>query len=101
MGAAFFASACATTRTPSRYSDHRGSSAYDEGFRRGRLSGGWAAYRDTGKPERRNFWRDEQYRRATEGYRPEYGDRNEYSEGFRKGYERGYRDRRTRERSGQ
>jgi hypothetical protein len=100
VGLAVLTPACATTRAyPDRpYPYERAYSAYDEGFSRGRMSGGWAAYRDLGKPYRRDFWSDAQYARATEGYRPQYGSRFDYSAGFRAGYERGYRERRSRER---
>jgi len=91
--------ACATTRAyPERPAPYAAHFSYDEGFKRGLMAGGWAGYRDLGRPYRRSYWNDEQYRRATEGYRPEYGARGAYQEGFRAGYERGYRERRERER---
>ena len=97
--AAVLAPACTTTRAhPNPPAPSRPAySAYDEGLRRGRMSGAWAGYRDLGKRNRRDFWSDEQYRRASEGYRPQFGSRAEYADGFRRGYERGYRERRARE----
>ncbi len=100
MGLAVLAPACSTSRgyhdrpAPSRpvYS------AYDLGFKRGMMAGGWAGYRDLGKPLRRSYWDDGQYRRGSEGYRAQYGSRAVYAEGFRAGYEQGYRERRARER---
>ena len=99
LGLAVFAPACVTTRAhPDRPGPYRtGYSSYDEGLKRGLMAGGWAGYRDLGKPSRRDFWNDGQYRRATEGYRPQYGSRAAYADGFRAGYERGYRERRARE----
>jgi flagellar biosynthesis/type III secretory pathway protein FliH len=73
-------------------------SAYDEGYRVGLRDGQWAGYRDLGKPVRHDFWRDGRYRQGTEGYRREYGSRFDYTEGYRSGYERGYRERRSGER---
>lgn len=73
-------------------------SAYDEGFRRGLIDGRWAGHRDLGKPYRRSFWDDGRYRRGSEGYRPHFGSRHVYAEGFRAGYEQGYYERRGRER---
>lgn len=100
LGASVFAPACTTARA---YPDHPvpsrpAYSAYDEGLRRGLMSGAWAGYRDLGKRNRRDFWSDEQYRRASEGYRPQFGSKAAYANGFRAGYERGYRERRDRER---
>ena len=95
------APACTTTRAyPDRPVPYQPAySAYDEGLRRGHLSGAWAGYRDLGKRYRRDFWGDEQYRRASEGYRPQFGSKAAYADGFRAGYEQGYRERRERERS--
>ena len=100
LGLAILLPACASTRAyPDRHPPRTaGYSSYDEGFKRGLMAGGWAGYRDLGKPYRREYWNDGQYRVATEGYRPEYGSRAVYADGFREGYARGYRERRARER---
>lgn len=100
IGLAVLGPACSTSR---EYRDrpaphHRVYSAWDEGFKRGLMAGGWAGYRDLGKPYRRSYWDDGQYRRGTEGYRVHFGSKVEYADGFRAGYERGYRERRGRER---
>jgi hypothetical protein len=94
-GLALVAPACATTE---RYEDRpvhyaRVVSAYDEGFRHGLDDGRWAAHRDYGRPYRRSFWDDGRYRAATNGYRPQFGSKFEYQDGFRAGYERGYWER--------
>jgi len=98
-GLALVSPACETTRA---YEDHPGhyarvSSAYDEGFRRGLNDGRWAAQRDFGKPYRTSFWDDGRYRQGTAGYRSHFGSKFEYADGFRAGYERGYRERRGRD----
>jgi hypothetical protein len=100
LGALLLAPACATTRGhPGPPAPHgTADSAWDEGYKRGLMAGGWAGYRDLGKPYRKSFWRDAQYSRASEGYRPEYGSKAAYAEAFRIGYEKGYRERRERER---
>jgi hypothetical protein len=98
-GLSLLAPACATTRAyPDRPAYDHGTSAYDEGYRMGMRDGQWAGYRDLGKPVRRDFWRDGRYRAASEGYRPEFGSKAAYADGYRAGYERGYRDRREHER---
>ena len=98
LGLALGSPACSTTRAyPDRPAPYRPAySAYDEGLKRGLMSGAWAGYRDLGKPNRRDFWSDEQYRRASEGYRPQFGLKAAYADGFRAGYERGYFERRGR-----
>jgi hypothetical protein len=95
-GLALVSPACASTRgyehRPVQYV--RVVSAYDEGFRHGLEDGRWAARRDEGRRYRRSFWDDGRYRSATNGYRREFGSKFEYQDGFRAGYERGYRQRR-------
>lgn len=100
FGLAVLGPACTTSRVhQERPAPHRPSDpAFNEGFKRGLMAGGWAGYRDLGKPQRRTFWNDAQYRRGTEGYRLQYGSKVAYADGFREGYERGYRERRGRER---
>lgn len=98
LGLALTAPACSTTRA---YTDRPAPygpvySAYEEGFKRGLSDGRWAGHRDLGKPYRNSFWDDGRYRRGGEGYRPQFGSRVEYAEGFRAGYERGYYERRAR-----
>ena len=95
-GLALVSPSCATTRA---YEDRpvpyaRASSAYEEGFRHGLDDGRWAAHRDQDRPYRKSFWEDGRYRSATNGYRPQFGPKFEYQDGFRAGYERGYRERR-------
>jgi len=95
VGLALIAPACTSTRAydgrPIYYAHAR--SAYDEGFRHGLADGHSAARRDQDRPYRRSFWDDGRYRSATNGYRREFGSRSEYQEGFRAGYEHGYRER--------
>lgn len=98
IGLAVLGAACSATRPPRERPAPYGVSAFDEGLKRGLMAGAWAAHRDLDKKARRSFWNDEQYRRATEGYRTHYGSKAAYAEGFRAGYERGYRERRLRER---
>lgn len=100
IGLAVLGPACSTSRVyHDRPAPYRPAySAYDEGFKRGLMAGGWAGYRDLGKPFRRSYWDDGQYRRGTEGYRVHFGSKIAYADGFRAGYERGYRERRARER---
>lgn len=95
LGLALASPACSTTRA---YADRPAPhgpvhSAYEEGFRRGRSDGRWAAHRDQGKAYRNSFWSDGRYRRGSEGYRPRFGSKIEYADGFRAGYERGYLER--------
>ena len=97
IGLAVFGAACSTSRPPRDRPAPYGVSAFDEGLTRGLMAGAWAAHRDLGKPARRSFWNDAQYRRATEGYRTHYGSKAAYADGFRAGYERGYRERRLKE----
>lgn len=97
-GLVFLTPACSTTRAHRDRPASHPVSAYDEGFKRGLMAGGWAGYRDLGKPYRRSFWNDGQYRLGSEGYRAHYGSKAAYTDGFRAGYERGYRERRARER---
>ncbi len=97
VGTVLLAPACSTTRGPGDRPISHGYSAYDEGFKRGLMAGGWAGYRDVGKPFRKSYWNDGQYRSGSEGYRTQYGSKAAYSDGFRAGYERGYRERRGRE----
>lgn len=102
IGLAVLSPACATAPVhrdrPAPPPRQASSSAYDEGFKRGLMSGGWAGHRDLGKPHRHNFWKDGQYRQGTEGYRPSYGSKLAYTDGFRAGYEKGYHQSRDRER---
>ena len=94
---ALLAPACASTRAYPDRPRYEPVSAYDLGYRNGLRDGQWAGYRDAGKPMRHDFWRDGKYRQATEGYRAYMGPRAVYSDGYRAGYERGYKDRRSRE----
>lgn len=98
LGAALASPACSATRAtldrPAPYGSIH--SAYEEGFRRGLSDGRWAGHRDQGKPYRNSFWDDGRYRRGSEGYRPQFGSKLEYADGFRAGYERGYYERRGR-----
>jgi len=99
VGLTLASPACSTTGA---YADRPASygpvySAYEEGFRRGLSDGRWAAHRDLGKPYRNSFWNDGRYRRGSEGYRPRFGSKIEYADGFRAGYERGYHERRGRD----
>jgi hypothetical protein len=96
LGLALASPACSTTRA---YADRSAPkapvySAYEGGFRRGLSDGRWAAHRNRGKPYRNSFWDDGRYRRGSEGYRPRFGSKIEYTDGFREGYERGYEARR-------
>ncbi len=104
MGLAVLGPACSTSRVyqePPAPQRPPPTPADNEGFKRGLMAGGWAGYRDLGKPPRRSFWNDAQYRRGTEGYRVQYGSKPAYADAFRAGYERGYRERRGRERRDQ
>ena len=98
LGLALVSPACSYTRAyEGRPVPYRPAySAYEEGFRHGLSDGRWAGYRDRGKAYRRSFWDDGRYRRGTDGYRPYFGSKFEYAEGFRAGYERGYYERRGR-----
>lgn len=98
VGTLLLAPACSTTRVNRDRPASHPSGAYDEGFKRGLMAGGWAGYRDFGKPYRKSYWNDGQYRQGSEGYRVHYGSKAAYTDGFRAGYERGYRERRARER---
>ena len=96
IGLVVLGPACSTTRAytdgPAPYGPHY--VAFDEGFRHGLTDGKWAGYRDLDKSYRQGFWGDERYRRGGEGYRPRYGSKTEYADGYRVGYERGYLERR-------
>jgi hypothetical protein len=81
---------------PGRYVAY---SAFDEGYRLGYNDGRNAGHRDLGRSYRRNFWEDGRYRRGDYGYRRHYGPRSEYAAGYRDGYERGYDERRSGDRS--
>ncbi len=98
LGLALVSPACsaawATRDRPASYGPVY--SAYEEGFKRGLSDGRWAGHRDQGKPYRNSFWDDGRYRRGSEGYRPQFGSKIEYADGFRAGYERGYIERRGR-----
>jgi hypothetical protein len=98
LSLALASSACSTARAYTGRPVPYGPvySAYDEGFRRGLSDGRWAGHRDAGKPYRNSFWDDGRYRRGSEGYRPQFGSKVEYADGFRAGYERGYFERRGR-----
>ena len=99
IGLAVFGAACSTSRPPRDRPAPYGVSAIDDALPLGLMARAWAAHRDLGKPARRSFWNDAQYRRATEGYRTHYGSKAAYADGFRAGYERGYRERRLKERN--
>ena len=62
--------------------------AYENGYRQGLEEG-----RDDAR-HRRSFSleRHGEYRAAERGYRRDYGDRDPYRVGFRRGFEAGYRD---------
>jgi len=98
LGLLLVSPACASARAhsgrPAPYAPVY--SAYEVGFGRGLTEGRWAGHRDRGKPYRNSFWDDGRYRRGSEGYRPQFGSKIEYADGFRAGYERGYFERRGR-----
>jgi hypothetical protein len=95
LGLSLVSPGCATARVyPDRPAPHRPiPSAYEEGFRHGLIDGRWAGHRDRGKTYRIGFWDDARYRRGSEGYRPWFGSRFAYADGYRAGYERGYFER--------
>ncbi|MEO8500623.1 MAG: hypothetical protein ABI565_06890 [Vicinamibacteria bacterium] len=98
LGLALLLPACASTRG---YGDRPASyrplyPAYEEGFKRGLVDGRSAGHRDRGRASRRSFWDDGRYRHGSEGYRPRFGSRLEYADGFRTGYEHGYFEERGR-----
>lgn len=61
--------------------------AYNEGYSRGLSAGG----EDARRGDRFNYSDESEYRRATSGYRSDYGDRSRYTDEFRRGFEAGYR----------
>jgi hypothetical protein len=69
-----------------RYANSR-QIAYDNGYREG-LNHGQDAARDR-KPF--DVQREKDYRKADEGYRKEYGDKDRYRDEFRRGFAEGYR----------
>jgi hypothetical protein len=67
-----------------QYTRSRGfDRGYQDGLKHGRKDG------DKGRSF--NVRRDDDFRDADNGYRREYGPRNEYARGYRGGYEEGYR----------
>lgn len=58
--------------------------AYNDGMRHGQD--------DRRRNRSYNYSDSGEYRNATNGYRPEYGDREVYRQGYREGYQRGYND---------
>ena len=66
--------------------------AYREGLRAGR--------NDRARNRQYDYERHQAYRNASSGSRGQYGDADAYREGFRRGYDEGYRDDRYRTNSG-
>ena len=65
-----------------------GDLAQDSGYRDG-ITAGQADQRRNGSP---NYRDTDAYRNADLGYKPSYGDREQYRQQFRDGFERGYQD---------
>jgi hypothetical protein len=63
------------------------STAYNEGFARGRSAGA----EDFRRGQRFNFADETDYRRGDYGYRSQYGNRDRYRDDFRRGFAEGYR----------
>ena len=63
-------------------------SAYDQGYRDGLRVG----IDDAQRGQTFNFTVRSEYRRGDDGYRSSLGDRDQYREDFRVGFERGYRE---------
>ena len=63
------------------------STAYNEGFARGRTAGA----EDFRRGQRFNFADETDYRRGDYGYRSQYGNRDRYRDDFRRGFAEGYR----------
>lgn len=63
------------------------STAYNEGFARGRAAGA----EDFRRGQRFNFTDESDYRRGDSGYRSQFGNRDRYRDDFRRGFAEGYR----------
>lgn len=64
------------------------SSAYNQGFARGRSAGA----EDFRRGQRFNFADETEYRRGDYGYRSQFGNRDRYRDDFRRGFAEGYRE---------
>ena len=75
-----------------QYYRSRRTSTYDIGYKIGQQQGQDEGRNDARRGHRFELYREHDYREGILGYRPQYGPKEIYAEGFREGFAQGYRE---------